>query len=300
MSSLSEIRVIRIDKGVNCFSNRGYEFWNLTTTSILLQFSNEVVVRRATPHDEQIRHIDDESALSDLVFTDAFSVQALGLDGAERWSTTFPNMLIQGYFAFNHSFVFIRNSRSLTAGPEVISDGVKLLPGGAPQVDNHVLLALLFSPVGTRPPLPLLSSLPAEEIDRIPAKGVTSSDVWPITKSNLSEGLPALPLLPGRPREHSFARDSVVLLAMLGYVFLFYLLYRWATWLLQRSLPARQAPSLALRPAIPAGIGAAEAAEAPQEEAPHMIRLPDGDTIPICTGLYHQDFEVAARAGRER
>ena len=39
-SSLSDIRV---EKSVNCFSNKGYEFWNLTTNTVSLQFSHEVV-----------------------------------------------------------------------------------------------------------------------------------------------------------------------------------------------------------------------------------------------------------------
>lgn len=242
----------------------------------------------------QIRHIDEVAHISDLIFTDAFSVQALGLDGSELWTTTFPNMLIQGYFAFNDSFVFIRNSRSLTADQGVISDGVKLLPGGDQQVDNHVLLALLFSPVGNHPQLPLLSSLPAEEIDRIPAKGVTSSDVWPITKSNLSEGFPSLPLYHGRPRDHSFGHDSVILLAMLGCVFLFYLLYRWATWLLQRYLPKETAGEAA----IPVSFREVATPPPPLSPSPspdmaslHVIHL-SGGAIPVCTGLYHQDFEV--------
>ena len=42
-SSLSDIRVIRVEKSVNCFSNKGYEFWNLTTNTVSLQFSHEVV-----------------------------------------------------------------------------------------------------------------------------------------------------------------------------------------------------------------------------------------------------------------
>lgn len=247
-----------------------------------------------------MRHIDEVAHISDLVFTDAFSVQALGLDGSELWSTTFPNMLIQGYFAFNDSFVFIRNSRSLTADQEVITDGVKLLPGGDQQVDNHVLLALLFSPVGAHPQLPLLSSLPAEEIERIPAKGVTSSDVWPITKSNLSEGFPSLPLYHGRPREHSFGHDSVILLAMLGCVFLLYLLYRWATWLFQRSLPREIAEETSSRPApaIPVSSREYETPKSSDGASLHMLHSSGGD-IPICTGLYHQDFEVGLRQGSE-
>ena len=249
----------------------------------------------------QIRHIDEVSHISDLIFTDAFSVQALGLDGSELWATTFPNMLIQGYFAFNDSFVFIRNSRSLTADQEVISDGVKLLPGGDQQVDNHVLLALLFSPVGNHPQLPLLPSLPAEEIDRIPAKGVTSSDVWPITKSNLSEGFPSLPLYHGRPRDHSFGHDSVILLAMLGCVFLFYLLYRWATWLFQRYLPKDAAGEAETHAAIPVSFREVATptptptpTPSPDMASMRVIHVSGGD-IPVCTGLYHQDFEVGRR-----
>ena len=257
----------------------------------------------------QIRHIDEVSHISDLIFTDAFSVQALGLDGSELWATTFPNMLIQGYFAFNDSFVFIRNSRSLTADQEVISDGVKLLPGGDQQVDNHVLLALLFSPVGNHPQLPLLPSLPAEEIDRIPAKGVTSSDVWPITKSNLSEGFPSLPLYHGRPRDHSFGHDSVILLAMLGCVFLFYLLYRWATWLFQRYLPKDAVGEAEAHAAIPVSfrevatpMSTSTSTPTPPSPSPDMasmrvIHVSGGD-IPVCTGLYHQDFEVGEEEER--
>lgn len=46
--SLSELRVVRVQKSVNCYSNRGIEFWNLTTNTLSLQFSNEMV--SAIPH----------------------------------------------------------------------------------------------------------------------------------------------------------------------------------------------------------------------------------------------------------
>ena len=48
--SLSELRVLRVEKSVNCFNNRGFEYWNLTTTTLSLQFSNELVPPRSSPH----------------------------------------------------------------------------------------------------------------------------------------------------------------------------------------------------------------------------------------------------------
>ena len=297
-----------------------------------------------------MRHIKEVSHVSDLVFTDAFSVQALSEDGSEMWSTTFPNMLIQGYFAFNDSFVFIRNSRSVTADQQVITDGVNLLPGGGQKVENHVVLALLFSPVRTHPQFPLLSNLPIEEIDRIPAKGVTSSDTWPITRRNLSDLFPfsPLPVYQGNSRGHSFGHDSVIVLAMLGIVFILYLIYRWATWFLQQSLPREQEhtsplaaellsspypmplskavipeveeelespaivspsnPALSAESAVSIPVSSADFKEQPANvfagssssaltsdlASLYVIHSQYGD-IPVCTGLYRQDFKVVEK-----
>lgn len=115
-SSLSDIRVIRVEKSVNCFSNKGYEFWNLTTNTVSLQFSHEVM-----------RHLNEVTSVEELIYSDAFTIQAYDEFGKMMWDRRFPSMLIQSYYANNSTFVLIRNTRSMHSGGTANMDEVRLL-----------------------------------------------------------------------------------------------------------------------------------------------------------------------------
>ena len=90
IAPLSDIRVIRVEKSVNCYSNQGYEFWNLTTNSVSLQFSHEV-----------IRHLSEVTSVDLLDYPDPFTIQAFDDYGHKMWDHHFPSMLIQSYYANN-------------------------------------------------------------------------------------------------------------------------------------------------------------------------------------------------------
>lgn len=91
IAPLADIRVIRVEKNVNCYSNQGYEFWNLTTNTISLQFSREV-----------IRHLGDITSVDMLDYPDPFTIQAFDHVGNKMWDRRFPSMLIQSYYANNN------------------------------------------------------------------------------------------------------------------------------------------------------------------------------------------------------
>lgn len=74
-----------------------------------------------------MRHLSDITSIEELIYSDAFTIQAYDEFGNMMWDHRFPSMLIQSYYANNSTFVLIRNTRSMHAGRTTNLDGVRLL-----------------------------------------------------------------------------------------------------------------------------------------------------------------------------
>lgn len=135
-----------------------------------------------------MRHLTEVRDIPDLVYTDDYSIRALDESGATLWTKRFPHMLMQTYYASNRSFIMIRNVHSVTTGDHSLTEGLNLLTMGAQPAENHVLLALLFSPT-SHPSIPLLESKPQEDLAGrrfIPLEEVGESNgtAWPLVPHN--------------------------------------------------------------------------------------------------------------------
>ena len=104
---MSDIRVIRVEKSVNCFSSRGFEYWNLTTTTVSLQFSHETM-----------RHLSDIPSVAELIYSDALTIRAFDESGNELWHHRFNSMPIQSYYANNNVSSFVRSHTDLRVGSQ--------------------------------------------------------------------------------------------------------------------------------------------------------------------------------------
>lgn len=122
-----------------------------------------------------MRHLNEVTSVEELIYSDAFTIQAYDEFGKMMWDRRFPSMLIQSYYANNSTFVLIRNTRSMHSGGTANMDEVRLLDYSEQQVEDHVLLASLFPPTSTSD-LPLLGPpfMSREEMGVIPSKGNTN------------------------------------------------------------------------------------------------------------------------------
>ena len=184
-----------------------------------------------------MRHLTEVRDIPDLVYTDDYSIRALDENGATLWTKRFPHMLMQTYYASNRSFIMIRNVHSVTTGDHSLTEGLNLLTMGAQPAENHVLLALLFSPT-SHPSIPLLESKPQEDLAGrrfIPLEEVGESNgtAWPLVPHNDTDfpyGRWDPPFSHDTRSVHhlTLVQELVVLLATIASGLLLVMAYKWA------------------------------------------------------------------------
>ena len=184
-----------------------------------------------------MRHLSDITSIEELIYSDAFTIQAYDEFGNMMWDHRFPSMLIQSYYANNSTFVLIRNTRSMHAGRTTNLDGVRLLDYSH-QVEDHVLLASL-DPSHSTSDLPLLGPLypSREEMGVIPSKGNTDL----VEPQEVSHGVVALKDWTYREGVHPFAsaplnplsplHHLIIFLTTVVFVIIVFLSYRYFCWL---------------------------------------------------------------------
>lgn len=183
-----------------------------------------------------MRHLTEVRDIPDLVYTDDYTIRAIDKTGSTLWTKRFPHMLMQTYYASNNSFIMIRNVHSVTAGDHSLTEGVNLLTMGTQPTENHVLLALLFSPT-SHSSIPLLESakpiedpsgrsfIPLEDV------GEVHGTSWPLVMKNATS-------FPYGRWDPPYSHDSrsvhhltvvqqlVILLAAIGFGFMVFLVYK--------------------------------------------------------------------------
>ena len=238
-----------------------------------------------------MRHLSDVTSIEELIYSDAFTIQAYDEFGNMMWHRRFPSMLMQSYYANNSTFVLIRNTRSMHAGGTTNLDGVRLLDYSQ-QVEDHVLLASLDPPHSTSD-LPLLGPLypSREEMGVIPSKGNTdlvepqevSHGVVALKDWTYREGVrpfASVPLNPLSPLNH-----LLIFLITLLFVILVLMVYRYFLWFAPNDekevTPSVRNTSLANYPFSTSTIHEIDESETPSVHLPPVPEDPNSSSASI-------------------